>query len=198
MPDVFISYAREDREKAESIAECFTSIGYDVWWDLESFPGSNFANNIEAVIRGAEAVIVLWSQVSINSDFVVADAKLALEEDVYIPVSLDGVSVPLPFGVRHIHGLEDWDGSAQSNLLDPLIAAVHERANPFIRRQTVNEEVRVTEEGVTVELPSTPTKKEVAHTNTQTWSAFTKVAASIVAVSLVLVAGYVTWVWQRS
>ena len=61
MADVFISYKREERDVAENLARALTAQGYSVWWDVDLLPGDRFANEIEAVIKRAKAVIVLWS-----------------------------------------------------------------------------------------------------------------------------------------
>jgi hypothetical protein len=33
MSDIFISYAREDRPRAQQLAEALAGQGWDVWWD---------------------------------------------------------------------------------------------------------------------------------------------------------------------
>jgi hypothetical protein len=39
MNDIFISYARSDREKAKAISEALERRGYKVWWDPpQKFP----------------------------------------------------------------------------------------------------------------------------------------------------------------
>ena len=39
MADVFISYAREDRAKAQQLAKVLEEKGWSVWWDPEISPG---------------------------------------------------------------------------------------------------------------------------------------------------------------
>ena len=47
MADIFLSYAREDRQKAESIARVLRDAGWSVWWDRSILPGSSFEQVIE-------------------------------------------------------------------------------------------------------------------------------------------------------
>ncbi|MDQ3115900.1 MAG: toll/interleukin-1 receptor domain-containing protein [Verrucomicrobiota bacterium] len=47
MSDIFISYAREDREKAQAIAAVFQEQGWSVWWDRSIPPGRTFDQVIE-------------------------------------------------------------------------------------------------------------------------------------------------------
>ena len=70
MSDVFISYKREEREKAKALAEALARHGFDVWWDVELLPGDRFADAIMAVIESAKAAIVLWSELSVVSKYV--------------------------------------------------------------------------------------------------------------------------------
>ena len=42
MSEIFISYARSDREKAKAIAEALERQGYKVWWDPKIPPGRKF------------------------------------------------------------------------------------------------------------------------------------------------------------
>uniref|UniRef100_UPI0025C5579A toll/interleukin-1 receptor domain-containing protein n=1 Tax=Elioraea sp. TaxID=2185103 RepID=UPI0025C5579A len=59
--DIFISYAREDRATAQSLADAFVAKGRSVWWDREIQGGSAFATEIEKALTGARLVVVLWS-----------------------------------------------------------------------------------------------------------------------------------------
>ena len=65
MPDLFISYAREDRDTALALAQAFQRLHIDVWWDRELTGGGDFATEIERNLRAAPVVIVLWSAASV-------------------------------------------------------------------------------------------------------------------------------------
>lgn len=127
MSDVFISYKREERPKALAIAQAVATRGYDAWWDVELLPGDKFADEIEAVIRKAKVAIVLWSKESVKSTFVRAEASLALKREILIPVRLDDTNIPLPFGEHHILDLQNWNGSSEDPLLNPLLDAIEKR-----------------------------------------------------------------------
>jgi hypothetical protein len=127
MTDVFISYKREERPEAQAIAAAVASRGYEVWWDVELLPGDEFADEIEAIIQKAKAAVVLWSEKSVRSDFVRAEASLALKKGILIPVRLDNATIPLPFGNRHTLDLGGWDGSPTDPKLAPLLAAIAKR-----------------------------------------------------------------------
>jgi hypothetical protein len=42
LPEVFVSYSREDQVAARHFAEGFESEGFSVWWDQALHPGEAF------------------------------------------------------------------------------------------------------------------------------------------------------------
>lgn len=125
--DVFISYKREERDVAQALAEVLEARGYCLWWDADLLPGMRFADEIKAVIERARAAIVLWSERSIASDFVRAEATYAQKQNKLIPVRLDDCDLPLPFNTLHTLDLTGWLGAADEALLEPLFAALEAR-----------------------------------------------------------------------
>ena len=47
MAEIFISYARADRGRAETLAQALGQLGFSVWWDREIPPGRTFDEVIE-------------------------------------------------------------------------------------------------------------------------------------------------------
>ena len=127
MIDVFVSYKGEEREKAQAIADALARRGYRVWWDVELLPGASFATEIASIIDQAKAAVVLWSEESVKSDFVRAEADLARKREILIPVRLDDIDVPLPFNTYHTLDLTDWNGSSSDPLLQSLVRSVEKR-----------------------------------------------------------------------
>jgi hypothetical protein len=54
-PDIFISYAHEDREKAKTLANVLAARGWKVWWDRKIAPGEAFDVVIERQLRTCNA-----------------------------------------------------------------------------------------------------------------------------------------------
>ena len=70
MASVFLSYDRDDRAKAASIAAALEQAGHSVWWDQHIRGGAQYSKEIEQALNSADAVAVLWSQASAESAWV--------------------------------------------------------------------------------------------------------------------------------
>lgn len=125
--DVFISYKREDWETAKALAEALAHRGYSVWWDVDLLPGELFADAIMEVIKRAKATLVLWSEASVASGFVRAEATAADGLARLIPARLDACELPLPFNILHTHDLTRWRAGDGETLLAPLFRAIETR-----------------------------------------------------------------------
>lgn len=119
MSDVFISYARTDREFAHRLCEALRSRGIEVWWDFDLFGGEDFRSRIGGVIEGARRVVVLWSEQSVQSHFVIDEASEAKRLGKIVPLSIDGASPPLGFRGLHTIRVRDIDAD-----LDEIVASI--------------------------------------------------------------------------
>jgi TIR domain/Phage integrase family len=70
MADVFISYAKTDRSLALKLVAMLEAEGWKVWWDTSLAIGDDFRNEIMTELGHARAVIVIWTDASIKSDWV--------------------------------------------------------------------------------------------------------------------------------
>ena len=124
MPDVFLSYAREDRERARVLARALESHGWSVWWDRKLVAGEAFDEAIERQLATADSVVVLWSEHSIGSEWVRNEASAASERDVLVPALLDDVKQPLEFRHRHAADLAHWTGDPADGEFLGLVAGI--------------------------------------------------------------------------
>lgn len=114
MADIFISYARGDRDRIEKLAGALESEGYSVWWDRQIVGGREFSEEIERELDAAGAVIVAWSETSVKSRWVKDEAATAAEAGKLIPVAIDGASAPMGYKQFHIIDLARWKGDAEA------------------------------------------------------------------------------------
>lgn len=110
MPDVFISYSRDDRAIAQQYAEGLKREGLDVWWDAALRSGETFDTVIERALAEARAVVVLWSPRSVESRWVRAEATQADQNGTLAPVMIEPCKRPIIFELTHTTDLTHWTG----------------------------------------------------------------------------------------
>jgi formylglycine-generating enzyme required for sulfatase activity len=114
MSDIFISYAKEDRPRAEAIAKALRDYGWSVWWDRDIRAGKNIVLVIEEEIGKALCVIVLWSATSVRRDWVNDEAREGNERGILVPVLIEAVRPPFGFRSMHAADLTAWDRDAST------------------------------------------------------------------------------------
>jgi len=107
---LFLSYARDDRPRAEKLADVLTTAGYTVWWDALIEGGAQYATSIRQALETADVVIVLWSKNSVESDWVRDEAALGRDRHRLVPLTLDGTAPPLGFRQYQAIDLSHWRG----------------------------------------------------------------------------------------
>jgi hypothetical protein len=109
MSDIFISYSSKDRPWVETFAKVLESHGWSVWWDRNIPTGGSFNAVIRQELGAARCAVVVWSEQSVNSEWVQAEADEAKKQDKYLPVKIDESDIPLGFTQRTFQSLVDWE-----------------------------------------------------------------------------------------
>lgn len=125
---VFLSYSRPDRAKAQKVIAALEANGCEVWWDGLLTGGDAFAKTTETALETADAVVVLWSATSIQSHWVRDEATRGRDRGRMVPVSIDGTSPPLGFRQIQYIDLGKWRGKASAPEFTALLGAVRETA----------------------------------------------------------------------
>jgi TolB-like protein len=112
MPDIFLSYTREDHTTAQRFAEAFEAQGFTVWWDATLRSGEAYDQVTEEALRTAKAVVVLWSKKSVVSRWVRAEATLADRHRTLVPVMIEPCERPIMFELTQTADLCRWGGAA--------------------------------------------------------------------------------------
>jgi len=124
MSDIFISYARADKEIAALLANAFSRKGWSVWWDREIPPGKSFDEVIENALNSARCVIVLWSKDSVSSRWVKTEAAEGASRGILVPALIEKVQIPLEFKRIEAADLSDWQGDSPHTEFDQLLRTV--------------------------------------------------------------------------
>ena len=126
MDEVFVSYASKDRECARLLAQALGARGWSVWWDREIPLGKSFDEVIEQALAGAKCVIVLWSAVSVRSEWVRNEASEGKRRGILVPVFIEHVEAPLAFRLLNGADLSEWSGDAGDGEFARLVERVGE------------------------------------------------------------------------
>ena len=113
MADIFVSYSKEDTDRARLLAARLQAEGFTVWWDQSLLSGDRYRNVIMTELASARAVIVIWTANSVISDFVQSEAGRALADQKLIPVKdpqLTYSDIPPPFDNFHTTNIDRIDG----------------------------------------------------------------------------------------
>lgn len=122
MPDIFISYARSDehadRVTATAIRDRLTSIGLQVYTDVELLPGGEYEKELKRQIESARLVLALWSVHSLDRTFVLGECELAQELNKLTPILLEPeAKAAIPLSLKKLH-FQAFDPSSQESWND--------------------------------------------------------------------------------
>jgi len=124
MADVFVSYARSDKARVAPLVAAIEAKGWSVWWDPEIDAGQQFDDQIEAALRGARAVLVVWTPASAASRWVRGEAREAADRGTLVPVRFEGASLPMDVRAIHTTDLDDWGEDPASPPFQALLRAL--------------------------------------------------------------------------
>src|SRR5262245_45030439 len=112
MSDIFISYASEDRERAQQLAVALDGRGWSIWSDRNIPFGKSFDQAIDEQIHSARCVLVLWSKISVKSQWVKNEARAGMRRNALVPVMIEQVNLPTEFNHAQTADLTDWKPGA--------------------------------------------------------------------------------------
>jgi hypothetical protein len=125
---IFLSYASEDRAKAEQFLAALRARGFPVFFDQEMPAGVEWDKVLESVLDTAYGVVVLWSSHSVKkaaeeSAWIYREAAIGLKKDKLFPISIDpDVSVPKAFDHIQAADLSGWNGDPNDPKFDVAIS----------------------------------------------------------------------------
>ena len=142
MARVFLSYEREDAATARTIALALEKAGHMVWWDQVIKAGAQYGNEIEQALKESDAVVVLWSERSVNSAWVRDEAATGRDRGRLIPVALDLCKPPLGFRQYQTLDLSGDKAERLEGLLDAIASSSGEEASASSANEADEQQAR--------------------------------------------------------
>jgi hypothetical protein len=128
MHELFISYCRHDSDAANALADTLSKAGLSVWLDRKGIQeGAAFDTQIEEAIAQTSVVIVIWSEHSVKSHWVRAEAAYALGKHKLLPISIDQSEPPLQFMQIQTIDFRYWDRTSNHHAFQQLAGALAKR-----------------------------------------------------------------------
>ncbi|MFK7891998.1 MAG: toll/interleukin-1 receptor domain-containing protein [Granulosicoccus sp.] len=88
--DIFIADKREDRQTAMQLLSVFEVQGLIVFIDTSIHAVARFSAELEIALDASRTVVVLWSEKSKNSRYVLDEANEGVERGVLFPALIEG------------------------------------------------------------------------------------------------------------
>ena len=124
MADVFVSYSRSDKARVAPLVAAIQAEGWEVWWDPAILPGQEFDRQIDAELKRAAAVLVVWTPHSVDSRWVRGEARDAADRGILVPVRFDGAILPIDVRAFHTIDLDDAAAREGGPQLDEMLRAL--------------------------------------------------------------------------
>ena len=124
MSDIFISYASEDVDRVRPLVSALENTAWSVFWDRTIPAGKTWRQFIGAEIQGCRSVVVIWTQNSVNSEWVQEEAEIGKRRKILVPGLLDKVEPPFGFGGIQAANLVAWQGENLSPAFTRLVADI--------------------------------------------------------------------------
>src|SRR6478735_12482620 len=128
MKEIFLSYSRLDSSTVQALAAALEEKGVSVWIDRSGIEeGDAYDTQIEDAIAQTRVVIVVWSQHSVKSHWVRAEAAYALGKHKLLPISIDQSEPPLQFMQIQTIDFRYWDRTSNHHAFQILAGALAKR-----------------------------------------------------------------------
>jgi TIR domain len=124
MSDIFISYAADDRDRVSSLVQALEKTGWTIFWDRTIPAGKTWRQRLDAEIQTCRSLVVVWTQKSVNSEWVMEEAEIGKRKQILVPVLFDEVDPPFGFGSIQAANLVMWNGSDSDASFTHLVSDI--------------------------------------------------------------------------
>ncbi len=112
--DIFLSYARQDTERARQIKDLLEGLGLNVFFDTEGLDGGDvFPDILDRELKTAGAIVGVWSKHALTRPWVKIECDIGKTRGVLVPLQIEEISDldrPAAFWNIQFADLSDFDG----------------------------------------------------------------------------------------
>ena len=137
MSDIFLSYSRSNRDTVRRLAHALERRGWSLFWDYDIRTAEDFEKRIKSEAESASCIVVVWSQASVESEWVAREASIGLNRKVLLPALIEKATLPGRFAKLNAADLTNWSSDTPHEGFQTLledIARVIGRPEPGKRR----------------------------------------------------------------
>lgn len=124
MNAVFLSYAREDTERALALVAVLEQKGWPVHWDRRIPTGKTWEEVVGAQLKDSGCMVVAWSKVSAERKTVLEEASNGRERGILVPVLFEDMTLPFGFGFIPTLDFKGWRGEPDALAVEHLLEAI--------------------------------------------------------------------------
>lgn len=129
MSDIFLCYSRADSQVATQLEKQLKAEGWTVFRDVQTHVGRRWDNEIESELHSARAVVVLWSEKSRNSEYVLEEAEYGKRKAILFPARIEQTEPPYGFGRIQTADLTGWANENEHPALVQLLGSLKKQLN---------------------------------------------------------------------
>ena len=127
MSEIFVSYAHTQQRAARQLTSALSALGWTAWWDWNIGVSKEWRTELDSQLDAAACIVVLWSADSMQSEFVLYEARAAQSAQKLIQVLLEPLQPPAEFASFQAVNLVGWpNGEPFHAGFDRLRAAIRD------------------------------------------------------------------------
>jgi hypothetical protein len=122
---------KEDKNTASSLRNALRAEGLLVWWDEDLQAGEKWEQEIENALHNSSAILVLWSNESVRSEWVKHEACIGKTLGLLTQAHLGDISIPPLFDDIQSVDLTNWNNGEN----DPQFVRILESIKKTQKKQ---------------------------------------------------------------
>jgi formylglycine-generating enzyme required for sulfatase activity len=127
LSDIFICYSRSDRALADQLVQRLRAAGWSVFIDVQTRVGERWHKTLQREMHAAQAFVALWSERSIDSDYVLEEAEYGKRKGILVPAFIERVDFPYGFSRIQTADLVGWAGEPDHPGLAQILDALRQQ-----------------------------------------------------------------------